>query len=183
MNFFLYPLFFVLLFPSAWSQNMYQFSFELPNNEKLDLSQHKGKVVMIVNIATKCGFTGQLDDMEKLNSKYKRKDQDQDFVLIGVPSNDFGGQTPESDAEVNAFCKTKFNTNFIVTKKVIVKGKKEEMHPFFTYLQDSRKGTTIKWNFEKFIFNKKGEYVDFFTSLRSPNSSKITDLIDKLLKE
>lgn len=158
---------------------MYQFSFELPNNEKLDLAQYKDKVVMIVNIATQCGFTGQLDDMGKLNSKFK----DKNFVLLGVPSNDFGGQTPESDAEVNTFCKTKFNTNFIVTKKVIVKGKKEEMHPFFAYLQDIRKGTTIKWNFEKFIFNKKGEYVDYFTSLRSPNSSKISDLIDKLLKE
>jgi glutathione peroxidase len=163
----------------SWSSTMYDYSFELPTNEKLELSKYKGKVVMIVNIATRCGFTGQLDDMEKLNIKYK----DKDFVLIGVPSNDFGSQTPESDAEVNTFCKTKFNTNFLVTKKVVVKGKPEEMHPFFSYLQNLRKGTTIKWNFEKFIFNKKGEYVDFFTSLRSPNSSKITDLVDKLLKE
>ena len=134
---------------------------------------------MIVNIATRCGFTGQLDDMEKMNIKYK----DKDFVMIGVPSNDFGSQTPESDAEVNTFCKTKFNTNFTVTKKVVVKGKPEEMHPFFAYLYKIRKNTSIKWNFEKFIFNKKGEYVDYFTSLRSPKSSKITDLVDKLLKE
>ena len=158
---------------------MYEFSFELPNNEKLELSKFKGKVVMIVNIATRCGFTGQLDDMEKLHAQYK----DKDFVLIGVPSNDFGSQTPESDAEVSTFCKTKYHTDFLVTKKVVVKGKTDEMHPFFTYLQNLRKGTTIKWNFEKFVFNKKGEYVDFFTSLRSPNSPKVKDLIDKLLKE
>lgn len=158
---------------------MYQFSFELPNKEKIELSKFKGKVVMIVNIATRCGFTGQLDDMEKLYTKYK----DKDFVLIGVPSNDFGSQTPESDAEVNTFCRTKYNAEFIVTNKVIVKGQPEEMHPFFSYLYKLRKNTSIKWNFEKFIFNKNGDYVDFFTSLRSPNSSKVTSLIDTLLKE
>lgn len=164
---------------NSWSNNMYEFSFENTNGEKLNLSQYKGKVVMVVNIATQCGFTGQLDDMEKLNAKYK----DKDFILLGVPSNDFGGQTPGTDAEVNTFCKTTYKTNFIITKKVVVKGKPEEMHPFFSYLYKTRKNTSIKWNFEKFIFNKKGEYVDYFTSLRSPNSNKITDLIDKLLKE
>ena len=172
-------LIFIFFSQISWSQNMKDFSFELPNNEVLPLSKFAGKVVMIVNIATRCGFTGQLEDMEKLHEKYK----DKDFVLIGVPSNDFGSQTPEGDAEVTTFCRVNYKADFIITKKVKVKGDEKEMHPFFVYLQKLRKNSSIKWNFEKFIFNKKGEYIDNFISLRSPNGSKITDLIDKLIKE
>lgn len=166
-------------------QTVYDFSFETVEKEKnqkaetLQLSNLKNKVIMIVNIATKCGFTGQLEDLENLNKQFK----DKDFILIGVPSNDFGGQTPENDKDVLKFCHAQYKVTFPITNKVQVSGDAKTMHPFFNYLYDLRKQTSIKWNFEKFIFNKKGELVDSFGSIRSPNSTKITDLIKKLLLE
>ena len=170
-----------MICPYSWSASMHDFSFELPTEptQTLKMADLKGKVVMVVNIATQCGFTGQLDDMEKLYEKYQGKD----FVLIGVPSNDFRSQTPEDDKAVASFCKLNYKTSFPITKKVHVKADAKDMHPFFVYLEKLRGGARIKWNFEKFVFNKKGELVDHFYSLRSPNSSKITGLIDKLLAE
>lgn len=159
------------------NNTLHSFQIELPNKEIFSLSELKGNVVMIVNIATQCGFTKQLDEMEKLHQHYKGKP----FVLIGVPTNDFGGQTPEENEKVQKFCQLNFNTTFLITSKVISKGSVNSMHPLFSFIYEQRGKKNIKWNFEKFIFNKDGIFIDYFSSLRSPMSKKIIALIDTLL--
>lgn len=159
------------------SKTIYQFDLELPNGKVLSLSEYKNNVIMFVNIATRCGFTKQLGEMEKLKQQYDKRP----FVLIAIPTNDYGSQTPEENLEVESFCHLKYNTSFIVTSKLLSKGNFSDIHPFFRFLYEVRGKKSIKWNFEKFIFNKNGTFVDYFSSLRSPASSKIIALINSLL--
>ncbi len=140
-------------------------------------SDLKDKVVLVTNIATQCGYTGQLDDLEALYQKYKSKG----LILLGVPSNDFGGQTPEGNEEVAKFCKLNYGVTFPLSFKQVVsgEGKTELIKKLIS--SDPKKMGEIKWNFEKFIVDKSGNVVGRFRSDTKPLSEDITKLIESKL--
>ena len=113
--------FFIVTNTIALETKLSSFSLTAPRGKKIDLKSYSGKPLLIINIATRCGYTGQLDDIEKLYKKYK----DQGLTIIGIPSNDFGGQTPESDKEVVEMCRVKYGASFPITTKSIVLGEKK----------------------------------------------------------
>jgi glutathione peroxidase len=160
-----------LIVSSAWAT-----SIESNTGEKLEISNFKGKVVVVTNIATKCGYTSQLEGLESIYKKYGPAG----LIVIGVPSNDFWGQTPEADAEVEKFCKLKYGVTFPLTKKVVVKG--QEKHPLIADLINQDNKEEIAWNFEKFILDKEGKVVKRFKSAVRPDAKEMTELIEKLLK-
>jgi glutathione peroxidase len=161
-------LFSLWLYPA---DPIYQFNVTSINGAKLDLSAYKGKHILIVNTASKCGYTKQYADLQKLYDKYKDK-----LVVIGFPANNFGGQEPGSNAEIQDFCKANFGVTFPMAEKISVKG--SNMHPLFQWLtQKSQNGVmdaTIRWNFTKFLVDKKGNLVDVFPSSVNPMSEDIT---------
>ena len=166
---------FSLLSFSAFSEQVYKHSISGLADKKFDLSSYKGKPLLIVNIATRCGYTGQLRGLESLQKKYQAKG----FSVIGVPSNDFGGQTPEESEEVAKICKLNYGVSFPLTAKTKVKGK--EKHELYRFLTSNTGGAEVKWNFEKFLVNKEGKVVKRFRSSVKPMSSKLTHEIEKLL--
>jgi glutathione peroxidase len=151
---------------------------DIKQNE-VKLSDYKGKVLLIVNVASKCGFTKQYDGLQEIYEKYK----DQGFEVLGFPCNDFGGQEPGSNEEIAEFCSLNFNVTFPMFDKVKVLGK--DKHPLFDILTNNSKTgkSDIKWNFEKFIIDKEGNVVDRFRSMTKPESNKITSLIEEELSK
>ena len=148
------------------------------DGKEFKLSSLKGKPVLVVNIASQCGFTPQLDDLQKLQTKYQGK-----LVVLGVPSNDFGGQTPEDDQGMKEFCQKKYNVNFPLLSKGTVKGK--ETRPLYRYLTlESGKDTQgeIGWNFVKFLVGPDGKVVKRWPSMTNPLDGAVTGEIDKVLK-
>lgn len=147
-------------------------------DQPFPFDQLKGKVVLIVNVASKCGFTPQYQGLEKLYEEYK----DKGLVIIGFPCNQFAGQEPGSAEEIATFCSTKYNVTFPILKKIEVNGDKAD--PVYKFLKSQKSGllglTRIKWNFEKFLINKEGKVVERYGSVTSPNSIKPE--IEKLLK-
>lgn len=143
----------------------------------IDFSKYKNKVILVTNIATRCGYTPQLDDLEKLHQKFKNND----FVMLAVPSNDFGGQTPETSEKAAEFCRLNYGVTFPILKKQVVSG--EERSNLFKYFQ-KQIGTdfNVKWNFEKFIVGKDGKLKGSFRSSVNPMSEEITKLITKELQ-
>eukprot|EP01097_Dermamoeba_algensis_P003717 TRINITY_DN2546_c0_g1_i1.p1 TRINITY_DN2546_c0_g1~~TRINITY_DN2546_c0_g1_i1.p1 ORF type:complete len:226 (-),score=59.44 TRINITY_DN2546_c0_g1_i1:120-797(-) len=142
----------------------------------------QGKVVLIVNVASRCGFTAQYSGLQKLYDKYK----DQGFLVIGFPCNQFGGQEPGSNEAIENFCSTTYSVTFPIMDKVEVNGENE--HPVYHFLKNAQPGITglvgytkIKWNFEKFLVNKQGRVVNRYTSLTTPES--LSSVIENLLKE
>ena len=167
----------MLLISSVFANDkIFSYTLKDAKGKDYSLSKLKGKPFVLVNIATKCGFTGQLDDLEAVYSKYK----DQGLMIVGIPSNDFMGQTPESNEKVAEFCRLKYGVKFPVMSKIVVKG--DEMHPMIKDLLKIADVGSIKWNFEKFIFNKKGEFVDHFMSLTNPQDEKFLKAVEKALK-
>jgi glutathione peroxidase len=144
---------------------------EIPQN----LCQYQGKVVMVVNTASFCGFTSQYESLEKIYARYK----DRGFVILGFPSNDFGQQEPGSNKEIAEFCKNTYDVKFPMFAKSSVSGK--EVNPLFKMLI-AKTGTTPKWNFYKYLIDRDGNIVDSFNSLTKPDSKSITSEIEKLLK-
>jgi len=164
---------------SMTNEKFYQFNFKTINTKKeLALSEFRGKVILIVNTASKCGFTGQYAGLEKLYKQFK----DQGLVIIGVPSNDFGAQEPGSGEEIIHFCELNYGVTFPLTDKEIVSGK--NAHPFYLWAS-TKLGllSSPKWNFHKYLINRKGELVDFFLPTTAPESSNLTDKIEKYLQE
>jgi len=165
---------------NAQATNVYDFSFEGAKNTKVNLKDFKDKVIMIVNTASKCGFTGQYKELETLYKKYK--DKDKDFVMIAVPSNDFANQEPGSNEEIQEFCKLNYGVTFPVVKKVHVKG--DNAHPFYKYAKEKLGFfSSPKWNFHKYLIDKNGNIVDYYYSTTSPLNKKIENKINILLKE
>ena len=158
--------------------NAYDFSFKDISGEKqINLSDYKDKVIMIVNTASLCGFTTQYTELQELYDKYK----DKGFVLIAVPSNDFGKQEPGSSAEIKTFCETNFNITFPITEKVHVSSKAS--HPFFAWSrQELGFLSGPKWNFYKYVIGKDGKLIAYFSSFTKPMSTKVTKLIEEALK-
>ena len=154
---------------------VYDFKVLDQQGNEVGLEKYQGKVLLIVNTATKCGFTPQYDALEDMYEQLK----DQGFEVLDFPCNQFFRQAPGSDEEINAFCTMKFNTKFTRFKKVDVKGK--EASPLFQWLitqNESGKAKQVKWNFTKFLINKKGEVVARFEPTDKPE-----DFIDRVKEE
>ena len=155
----------------------YDFNFNDLDGSEFNLSEYKNKVIVIVNVASQCGFTKQYEDMQKIWEEYQKKG----MVIVGVPSNDFGGQEPGSSKEIKTFCEAKFGITFPITEKVKVKG--SDAHPFFLWAKKNHgSGAIPKWNFHKIIINKDGKIAETFSSITNPSSSKFTKVIETLLK-
>jgi glutathione peroxidase len=147
------------------------------NNTVIDLNQFRGKTVLLVNVASNCGFTKQYADLQILYEKYKEKN----FVILGIPSNQFGGQEPGTNSEIKKFCETNFNITFPITDKVDVKG--NNAHEIYEWAKKNYgKSTVPKWNFHKILINKEGKVEDTFASYTKPTSKKITTKLSQLLE-
>ena len=154
-----------------------KFSFKaLTSKDPINLSDFKGKAILVVNTASKCGFTVQYKGLEEFYQKYKEKG----LVVIGVPSNDFGSQEPGSHEEIAKFCEFNYGVSFPITAKYGVKG--EDAHPFYKWAKNQLGfGTAPKWNFHKYLIDRNGNLVDYFHSATEPNSSRIIKAVEKAL--
>ena len=164
--------------PKSSGNTAYDFSFESLDGNPLPLAQFRGKVLLVVNTASKCGFTPQYQGLEALYEKYK----DKGLVIIGVPSNDFGAQEPGSATEIQQFCALNYGVTFPMTAKQIVSG--DSAHPFYLWAHSVLGfGSLPKWNFHKILVNRAGNAVDFFVSTTTPDSDILQATIEKLLSE
>ena len=146
------------------------------NGEDLNLNQYKNKTILLVNVASKCGFTKQYAGLQTLYEKYK----DKKFIIIGLPSNQFGSQEPGTNKEIKDFCETNFNITFPMTTKVDVKG--DNLHEIYTWAKKNYGKSTIpKWNFHKILINKNGKVQNTFNSFIDPLSKKIIKEIETIL--
>ena len=153
----------------------YDFNIEGISGEVIDFNKYKGKVVLIVNTASYCGFTNQYDDLQKLSDMYKSKG----LIVLGIPSNSFN-QEKKSNDEVKKFCEVNFNINFPLSSITEVKGK--NAHDLFKWAKENHGKSAIpKWNFYKILINKEGKIEDTFSSFTKPLSKKITDKIESIL--
>ena len=176
-------LFLVLLIFSSINakenqMSIYDFNVKTIDGQEISMSKYKGKVVLIVNVASKCGFTSQYEGLEKLFEKYKNEN----FMVLGFPSNQFANQEPESNEKIKEFCSLTYDVKFDMFSKVDVNGENEA--PIYKFLKSNQKGIlgseNIKWNFTKFLVDKNGNIVDRFAPTTSPEAIE-KDII-KLLK-
>jgi glutathione peroxidase len=161
------------------SENAYSYSFKDINEEDvINLSDYKGKTLVVVNTASLCGFTYQYDGLQKLYDDYK----DQGLVVLGVPSNDFGNQESGTNSDVKEFCESTFSITFPLTEKNVVKGK--DAHPFFKWSKKELGfiGGVPRWNFHKIIIGKDGNAIAGYTALTRPSSKKFISEIEKALQ-
>lgn len=165
----------------AANQSIHQFSVNDLEGNKVDLSQYKGKVLLIVNTASKCGFTPQLEGMEEVYREFSSKG----FEILAFPSNDFAGQEPLEGKAIQEFCMLKYDASYPIFDKVHVKGKKA--HDLFKFLADKKKNgkvsSTPKWNFHKYLVDKEGNVVDYFYTFTNPNAKKVKKAIQQLIEE
>ena len=158
------------------SKTIFDFKIDLINGEELSLSNFKGKSILLVNVASYCGFTKQYDDLQKLYELYGEKN----FIILGVPSNQFGSQEPGSEDEIKKFCETNFNITFPMTSKYDVKG--DNAHPIYKWAKEVYGKSAIpKWNFHKILINQDGKIEDTFASFTNPMSKKIIKKIEEIL--
>lgn len=156
------------LLPPA--KNIYQFSFTSIDGKHINLSQFKGKKLLLVNTASKCGFTPQYKELEELSQKFGDK-----LVVIGFPANNFGSQEPGSNADIKNFCEANYGVTFLLAEKSSVKGK--DINPIFSYLTQTENPDftgDIKWNFEKFMIDEQGKLIHRYRSAVKPLSAEIT---------
>ena len=155
--------------------NAYNFEFVGIEGNIIKLSDYKDKVIVVVNVASRCGYTPQYKDLQHLWSTYKNKD----LVVIGVPTNNFR-QEPGSNEEIKDFCETNFGINFPLTEKINVIG--NNSHPFYKWARkDYGIGAIPKWNFHKIIIGKDGKVAETFSSITKPSSKKFIKVIEKLI--
>jgi len=157
--------------------SIYNFNFvTIDKKTPLPLKEFAGKVILVVNTASQCGFTKQYKDLESLYQTYR----EQGLVIIGVPSNDFGRQEPADNEEIQKFCEINFGISFYLTQKETVSGK--NAHPFYLWARKTLGfGSAPKWNFHKYLINRQGELVNYFYSFTNPQSKKIIKAIEALL--
>ena len=161
---------------SKYEKNFFELNIKSLNGEIINLSQYEDKAVLLVNVASNCGFTKQYADLQSLWNQYKNKG----LIVLGVPSNQFGKQEPGTNDEIKKFCEVNFNISFPMTDKVDVKG--ENAHPIYIWAKENFGSSAIpKWNFHKILINREGEIHDTFSSLTRPTSKKIISQIDKIL--
>ncbi|OJW97037.1 MAG: glutathione peroxidase [Bacteroidetes bacterium 43-93] len=156
--------------------SIYDFKVEGLTGGTIDLSQYKGKKILIVNTASECGFTPQYEGLEQLYKKYKGK-----LVIIGFPANNFGHQEPGTNEEIAGFCKKNYGVSFPMAAKISVKG--DDMAPIYHWLTEEKynhyKDTKVKWNFQKYLINEKGQLVEVFYSPTKPMSDEINKAIEQ----
>lgn len=179
------------------NHSIYDFSVKRIDGTPIKLSEYKGKAMLIVNVASKCGLTPQYEGLEKLHEKY----QDKGLTVLGFPANEFMGQEPGTNTEIQEFCRTNFGIKFPMHEKIIVKGKGQ--HPLYAYLTSTKPVATMKpngtlieklmaknligqpqdihWNFEKFLINKKGEIIERFSPELEPMDPIIVKAVEKAL--
>ena len=172
----------ISIFNSDYSSNInknttmpiYDITINDIEGNTIKLSDYKGKYVLFVNVASNCGFTRQYRELQKLYN-----DNDKKLVVVGVPCNQFGGQEPGNEEKISIFCSEKYNVTFPMTEKVSVRGSNQ--HPLYKWLTskelNGRKNSSVKWNFQKYLIDKEGNLIDYWYSLTSPTSSKITNYI------
>ena len=150
---------------------IYDFKLKTVDGKPMDMAQFKGKKLLIVNTASKCGYTKQYADLQELHEKYGSK-----ITVVGFPANNFGGQEPGSNAEIKDFCKKNYGVSFPMAGKVSVKG--EDIHPLFRWLTSKTENgvmdAEIKWNFTKFLLDENGKLIAYFPSKVNPMSEEIT---------
>jgi glutathione peroxidase len=160
------------------SSGFHALSVKTIDGKEQSLSVYSGKVVLVVNTASECGFTPQYKDLEALYQKFQK----QGLVVLGFPSNDFGAQEPGGNAEIKKFCEKKYKTTFPLFEKAVVKG--EQKHALYRFLtENSTPKGEVGWNFEKFLLNKKGEPVARFKSSVNPLAPELESAIKTLLTE
>ena len=178
----LFILFFLFVNPmrgygETMANSVYDFSVITIDGKEISMSDYKGKVLLIVNVASECGFTPQYEGLEKIYGQLKNKG----FVVLGFPCNQFGGQEPGTNTEIKEFCSANYHVTFPLFNKIDVNG--DKAHPLYKYLTDVKPGIlgtkAIKWNFTKFLIDKNGKVVDRYSSTTTPES--IIDDIKKLL--
>ena len=159
----------------TYAEIAYNFKFNAIDGGQINLADYKNKVLVVVNVASRCGFTPQYSDLQKIWEDYKNKN----LVIIGVPTNNFK-QEPGSNKEIKDFCETNFNINFPMTEKIDVLGK--NAHPFFKWARENYGNSAIpKWNFHKIIVGKDGKIANTFSSITRPSSEKFRKAIEKLI--
>lgn len=163
---------------SAFASDIYKITDKTIKGEGFKMEELKGKTVLIVNIASQCGYTKQLEGLEAIYQKYKAKN----FVVLGVPTNDFGGQTPEDDKGMLEFCQRTYNVTFPILRKSTVKGnEKRELYKYLTQQTPKEFQGEIEWNFEKFLINKEGKVLGRFGSSTKPDDKKFLKSIETIL--
>ena len=154
--------------------NIYDITINSIDDKLIDLNQYKGKNVIFVNVASYCGYTGQYAELQELQETYD------DLEIIGIPCNQFLFQEPKSQSEIKQFCSANFGVTFMMTEKINVKGKNQ--HDLYKWLTSKElngsENSNVKWNFQKYLVNKKGEFVKYFPPRMSPLSEDITKYLN-----
>jgi len=162
-------------------ENIHQFTFNDISEKPINFADYKGKVLLLVNTASKCGFTPQYKGLEKLYQTYKNDG----LEIIAFPSNQFAGQEPMENEDIAEFCQRNYGVSFRVMEKSNVKG--ANANPIFQFLTDKKRNGKVssapKWNFQKYVVDKNGNVRDYFYSITEPESKKIIKLVEKLLAE
>ncbi|HMK39041.1 MAG TPA: glutathione peroxidase [Bacteroidota bacterium] len=154
------------------------FTMKSIDGEDVPLSKYRGKVILIVNVASECGFTPQYKDLESLYRKYK----DRGFVILGFPANNFGAQEPGTDQQIKTFCTATYGVTFDLFSKISVQG--EDQHPLYRLItSDSAYGGDIKWNFQKYLVDRDGKITGKYFSKVTPMSDELTGAIEKALQK
>jgi len=163
----------------AQAKTIYDFTMKSIDGGPVSLKSYKGKVVLLVNVASKCGYTPQYTALEALYEKYK----DRGLVIVGIPANNFMAQEPGTDAEIKTFCTNKYNVSFPMMSKVSVKG--DDKAPLYSFLTDAADDPQfagdIKWNFTKFLFDRHGKPLARFEPATKPDSPEVTAAIEAAL--
>ena len=152
-------------------QTIYDITINAIDGKPISLLDFKGKKILFVNVASECGFTKQYKELQKLSDTYP-----EELVVIGSPCNQFGKQEPGDASQIQEFCELNFGVTFLLTEKINVKGSKQ--HPLYKWLTtkdlNGKKNSSVKWNFQKYLVNDKGNLIDYYFSITKPMSSKIT---------
>lgn len=155
-------------------ESLYDIKVNDIHGEELKLENYKGKKILFVNVASKCGFTNQYNGLQELYATHKDK-----LVIIGLPCNQFGAQEPGTEQEIQSFCRMNYGVDFPMTEKIEVKGVKQ--HPIYQWLTKKEKNgklnSSVKWNFQKYLVDEEGRLIDVFYSVTKPMSKKITKLL------
>jgi glutathione peroxidase len=157
------------------TKTIYDFTLDTIDGTPRSLGEYRGKVLLLVNTASECGYTPQYEGLQKLHAAYEKRG----FSVIGFPSNDFGGQEPGSNEEIKTFCSTKFGVTFPLFAKITVKGPSK--HPLYAMLTETPPAGEVKWNFGKFLVGKDGHVIARYDSGTTPSAATLVEAIEKAL--